>query len=70
MRRRFAPPNGEKGAALLTVLLLVAVMAVMRSSCSFELIAPMSVFLSSGSPSRSVPMRRVNFSTISSWTFS
>ena len=30
----------------------------MRASCSAELIAPMSVFLSSGSPTRSVPMRR------------
>ena len=30
----------------------------MRSSCSAELMAPMSVFLSSGSPRRSVPSRR------------
>ena len=30
----------------------------MRASCSAELIAPMSVFLSSGSPTRSVPIRR------------
>ena len=34
--------------------------AVMRSSCSAELIAPMSVFLSSGSPRRSVLSRRAN----------
>lgn len=32
MRRRFAPPNGEQGAALLTVLLLVAVMAVISAT--------------------------------------
>ncbi|CAB4630759.1 unannotated protein [freshwater metagenome] len=48
----------------------VAVIAVMRASCSFELMAPMSVFLSSGSPSRRVARRRVNFSTTSSWMFS
>ncbi len=32
MRKRFAPPKGEKGAALLTVLLLVAVMAVISAT--------------------------------------
>ncbi len=39
-----------------------------RSSCSRELIAPMSVFLSSGSPSRSVPRRRLSRVTTSSAT--
>ena len=38
----------------------------MRSSCSRELIAPMSVFLSSGSPRRSVPRRRLSRATSSS----
>ena len=42
----------------------------MRSSCSRELIAPMSVFLSSGSPSRSVDSRCLSRSTTSSCTFS
>ena len=37
-----------------------------RSSCSRELIAPMSVFLSSGSPRRSVPSRRLSRATTSS----
>ena len=32
----------------------------MRASCSEELMAPMSVFLSSGSPRRSVPSRRLS----------
>jgi len=32
MRKPFAPPSGEKGAALLTVLLLVAVMAVISAT--------------------------------------
>ena len=39
----------------------------MRSSCSGELIAPMSVFLSSGSPRRSVDRRSFSRSTTSSW---
>ena len=38
----------------------------MRASCSAELIAPMSVFLSSGSPTRSVPMRRCRLAMTSS----
>ena len=42
----------------------------MRSSCSFELIAPMSVFLSSGSPRRRVERRSFSRSTTSSWMFS
>nr|KEO80905.1 hypothetical protein DA06_26375 [Georgenia sp. SUBG003] len=42
----------------------------MRSSCSAELIAPMSVFLSSGSPSRRVDSRSLSRSMTSSWTFS
>ena len=32
MRKPFTPPSGEKGAALLTVLLLVAVMAVISAT--------------------------------------
>ena len=39
----------------------------MRASCAAELIAPMSVFLSSGSPRRSVYSRFFNRSTTSSW---
>ena len=39
----------------------------MRASCSAELIAPMSVFLSSGSPTRSVPIRRCSAAMTSSW---
>jgi len=42
----------------------------MRSSCSAELIAPMSVFLSSGSPRRRVMRRCFRRSTTSSWMFS
>ena len=42
----------------------------MRASCSRELMAPMSVFLSSGSPSRSVDSRRFSDSSTSSWMFS
>ena len=41
-----------------------------RCSCSAELIAPMSVFLSSGSPRRSVDSRALSRSTTSSWMFS
>ena len=40
----------------------------MRASCSAELIAPTSVFLSSGSPSRSVISRCLSLSTTSSAT--
>ena len=40
----------------------------MRASCSAELIAPMSVFLSSGSPTRSVPIRRCSEAMTSSCT--
>ena len=40
----------------------------MRASCSAELIAPMSVFLSSGSPRRSVAMRACSLATTSSAT--
>ena len=39
-----------------------------RASCSAELIAPMSVFLSSGSPTRSVDIRRLRDSSTSSAT--
>ena len=39
-----------------------------RSSCAAELIAPMSVFLSSGSPSRSVDIRRRSLRSSSSAT--
>ena len=42
----------------------------MRCSCSALLIAPMSVFLSSGSPRRSVDSRVFSRSTTSSWMFS
>ena len=38
------------------------------ASCSAELIAPMSVFLSSGSPTRSVDIRRLSLSSTSSAT--
>ena len=38
----------------------------MRSSCSAELMAPMSVFLSSGSPRRSVVSRRLSRASRSS----
>ena len=38
-----------------------------RASCSRELIAPMSVFLSSGSPMRKVSMRSRNIATTWSW---
>ena len=37
-----------------------------RASCSAELIAPMSVFLSSGSPTRSVAIRRLSLASTSS----
>ena len=36
------------------------------SSCCFELMAPTSVFLSSGSPTRSVFMRRFSFAIVAS----
>ncbi len=39
-----------------------------RASCSAELIAPRSVFLSSGSPIRSVPSRRCSLAITSSYT--
>ena len=39
-----------------------------RASCSAELIAPMSVFLSSGSPTRSVAIRRLSGASTSSAT--
>ena len=41
---------------------------MIRASCSAELIAPMSVFLSSGSPTRSVAIRRLSRSSTSSAT--
>jgi hypothetical protein len=45
---------------------------VIFSSCCFELIAPTSVFLSSGSPTRIVERRSLSFSmsgsAIDSWT--
>ena len=40
----------------------------MRASCAAELIAPMSVFLSSGSPRRSVAMRACSSAMTSSTT--
>ncbi len=46
----------------------VSTSAVIRESCSAELIAPMSVFLSSGSPRRSVDSRRLSACSTSSWT--
>jgi hypothetical protein len=48
----------------------LATSAVIRSSCSRELIAPTSVFLSSGSPSRRRAMRAQSFSTTVSATLS
>ena len=39
----------------------------MRASCAAELIAPMSVFLSSGSPTRRVAIRRFNESSTASY---
>jgi hypothetical protein len=47
---------------------LVELRARILSSCARELIAPMSVFLSSGSPTRSVSMRRASFATTMSAT--
>ena len=44
--------------------------SVILSSCSRELIAPISVFLSNGSPRRIWDMRRLSFSNSSSWMFS
>jgi hypothetical protein len=44
-----------------------AVSSRIRASCSAELIAPTSVFLSSGSPRRSVPAGACSASSTSSW---
>ena len=48
----------------------VFVSSVMRANCSALLIAPKSVFLSSGLPTRINAIRRFSFSITSSWTFS